>query len=76
MRANAIHPNIKVVYGHEFLPDEKEPHVLYLSASEPGEPLAVACQLTPERLRLLQDFAGQGNRVIGYNAIRRSAVGV
>jgi hypothetical protein len=50
--------------------------VRYLSGSEPGEPLAVACKLTPERLDVLREFASAGNRVIGYNAVRRSTVGV
>ena len=77
MRAtNATHPNVQIIYGDEFLPERKEPHVLYLTATQPGKPFAVACQLTPERLSVLREFVSDGNRVIGYNAVRRNAVGV
>lgn len=72
MRDNALHPNVTIVYGADLFPDRKEPHMLYLYGSVPGEPLNVACQLTPKRFGLLQQFVRESKeRVIGYNAVRR-----
>ena len=64
-------PNVMVAYGSDFFPERKEPGVLYLSASNPEDPLHVACQITPERFKLLQEFVEAGNRVVGYNAVQR-----
>ena len=67
----AQHDKVMIFDGTEFFPDEKDPGVLYLAASGPGQPLNVACRLTPERFKLLQELVQNGNhRVIGYNAVR------
>lgn len=70
MRDNSP-PKVEIVYGSDFLPDRKDPATLYLSGTVPGEPLNVACQLTPQRFAVLQHVVREHNyRVFGYNAVR------
>ena len=66
-----MHPNVVIVHGAEFFPERKDPLTLYLAGSGPGEPVNIACQLTPARLRILQEVTGTGKlRVAGYNVLR------
>jgi hypothetical protein len=75
MRDNAIHPQVEIVYGLDFLPERKDPSTLYLTGTVPGEPLNVACKLTPERFTVLQQVVREQNvRVFGYNAERRACL--
>jgi hypothetical protein len=68
---NVVPPNVVIVHGAEFFPDRKDPQTLYLAGNGPGEPLNIACQLTPARFKILQELAAAGtHRVAGYNAMR------
>jgi len=65
-------PKVMVVYGTDFFPERKEAGVLYLSASNPGDPLHVACQITPERFTILQQLVrAENHRVVGYNSVQQ-----
>ena len=72
MRNNTQHPNVKIAFGLEYFPEPKDARVLYLYGSVPGEPLNIACPMTPTRFALLQEVVSKENlRVFGYNAVRR-----